>query len=139
MAMSKATGNFTYSPSDDNLDNIIKICSRGKALTSFDSPIFDEVKGDVENFLMPLLCEAAEKSFRAGHNSQTLRICNSIFSLDPLSEQGLKYAVGVWSRRKDVPQAKRVYRNFIAEYRSSFGDEYPQTFDMIVKTTSAMQ
>lgn len=133
--MSKAatlTGTFASMPrNNDDADTLLTILSRGKLLSSTTDPLFDYAKQTVEEPMIKFLTEKMKSSYLTAHNAMTLRICNILFSIDPLSEEALAYAVATLRRESRNDRALNLYNRFTKEYRWAMGEPYPTPFEAL--------
>lgn len=76
---------------DKNMDEFVSIISRGKFLKSENNQILDAFKEYIERKIESTVYYYMEKSYSSGNFSTTISLCESIFNLDPLDEEALRY------------------------------------------------
>lgn len=109
-------------------DELIRILGRGKFLKGSDQPLFDSFKEQMERMLEPVLQLEMEKSFAAEEYPATLRLAGIVFDIDPLNDEALAFQVKALHKLKQHDQARISYQTFAAEYKKTFGCDYPQPF-----------
>lgn len=107
------------------------IFSHGKFLSTIDSSLFDYPKQQAETFTISLLSEQVHTFYKSGRNSATIRICNILFAIDPLSDAAITYAVCTYRRQNRSDKAMQLYSTFTKEYRRVMDEDYPVAFDEI--------
>lgn len=126
------TGGMKNAPSTDNETlELYTIFSHGKFLSTIEESLFDYPKQQVETFTTTLLSEQIHTFFKNGKNSLTIHICNILFSIDPLSDLAMTYAVGTYRRQNRSDKAMQLYSTFSKEYRRVMGEDYPIAFDEV--------
>ena len=107
------------------------IFSHGKFLDTIESSLFDYPKQQAETFTISLLSEQIHTFYKNGRNSATIRICNILFAIDPLSDMAMTYAVCTYRRQNRSDKAIQLYSSFTKEYRRVMDEDYPIAFDEI--------
>lgn len=107
------------------------IFSHGKFLDTIESSLFDYPKQQAETFTISLLSEQIHTFYKNGRNSATIRICNILFAIDPLSDMAMTYAVCTYRRQNRSDKAIQLYSSFTKEYRRVMNEDYPIAFDEI--------
>ena len=105
------------------------ILAKGKFLNTIEDSLFDYPKQQTESFTISLLSEQIYTFYKSGRNSATIRICNILFAIDPLSDMAMTYAVCTYRRQSRSDKAIQLYGTFTKEYRKVMDEDYPITFD----------
>lgn len=119
------------STAENDMKELYTILSRGKFLDSIETGLFDYFKQQTETFTLTLLSEQIYLSYKNGKDSTTLRLCNIWFTIDPISDIALTYAVCSYHRKNRPDKAIQLYGNFIKEYQKLMGEDYPVAFEKI--------
>lgn len=116
---------------ESDLAELHNIFSHGKFLSTIESSLFDYPKQQAEAFTISLLSEQIHTFYSNGRNSTTIRICNILFAIDPLSDTAMTYAVCTYRRQNRSDKAMQLYSAFAKEYRKVMDEDYPVAFDEI--------
>lgn len=126
------TGGMKHAPMTENdTAELHNIFSRGKFLNTVESSLFDYPKQQTEAFTISLLSEQIHTFYKSGWNSATIRICNILFAIDPLSDTAITYAICTYRRQNRSDKAIQLYSTFTKEYLKVMGEDYPVAFDKI--------
>lgn len=107
--------------------------SRGSLLQDVPESWLDEVKVEFEELFLELLQPGIKKIYEAGEYKRALELSRVALAIDPFNDIALKYKLKSLRRFKGVDFAKKVYEEFVADYRKSLDSEYPVHFDQICK------
>lgn len=110
---------------------IHNIFTQGKFLSNIEDSLFDYSKQQVESFTISLLSKQINTSYKSGRNSATIRFCNILFAIDPLSDIAMTYALCTYRRQSRSDKAIQLYSTFTKEYRKMMDEEYPIAFDEV--------
>lgn len=126
------TGGIKQAPStEDESAELHTILSHGKFLNTIETSLFDYSKQQAEAFTISVLSEQVHTYYKNGRNSVTIRICNILFDIDPLSDQAMTYAVCTYRRQSRSDKAMQLYNAFTKDYRKVMGEDYPIAFDEV--------
>lgn len=117
--------------SESETTELHNILAKGKFLNTIEDSLFDYPKQQVESFTISLLSEQLHTSYRSGRNTATIRICNILFAIDPLSDMAMTYAICTYRRQSRSDKAIQLYGTFTKEYRKVMNEDYPVAFDEI--------
>lgn len=107
------------------------ILAKGKFLNTIEDSLFDYPKQQTESFTISLLSEQIHSFYKNGRNSATIRICNILFAIDPLSDMAMTYAVCTYRRQSRSDKAIQLYGTFTKEYRKVMDEDYLIAFDKV--------
>lgn len=105
--------------------------AQGKFLNTIEDSLFDYSKQQVESFTIALLSNQMHTFYKCGKNSATIRICNILFTIDPLSDMAMTYALCTYRRQSRSDKAIQLYSTFTKEYRKVMNEDYPIAFDEV--------
>lgn len=126
------TDGIKHVPSTENeVAELHTILSHGKFLNTIEESLFDYPKQQTEAFTISLLSEQIHAFYKNGRNSTTIRICNILFGIDPLSDLAMTYAVCTYRRQSRLDKAMQLYSSFTKEYRKIMDEDYPIVFDEV--------
>lgn len=112
--------------SDEQINEIIYLLSRGALLPDAEHEWLDKYKNDFSNRTIDMLYHLLED--KALQDSTKLKICDILFQLDYLNEQALFYKCSILNKHGKKGVAKNVYDSFSAEYHNSLGISYAKSF-----------
>jgi len=111
--------------------DVINIISRGKFLQNINDPLFDSIKEEVNNTILPILNEQIRKQYKDSKFLSVIELTDMVFRIDPLDEKALKYQIRALLRIKRQEDALLRYATFTAEYRNINDCDYPVAFDRL--------
>lgn len=117
--------------SENDTMELHNILAQGKFLNTIEESLFDYFKQQAESFTVSLLSEQIHTFYKNGRNSATIRICNILFAIDPLSDIAMTYAVCTYRRQNRSDKAIHLYSIFTKEYRKVMDEDYPIAFDKV--------
>lgn len=117
--------------SENDTMELHNILAQGKFLNTIEESLFDYFKQQAESFTVNLLSEQIHTFYKNGRNSATIRICNILFAIDPLSDIAMTYAVCTYRRQNRSDKAIHLYGIFTKEYRKVMDEDYPIAFDKV--------
>lgn len=126
------TDGMKHAPlSENDTMELHNILAQGKFLNTIEESLFDYFKQQAESFTVSLLSEQIHTFYKNGRNSATIRICNILFAIDPLSDIAMTYAVCTYRRQNRSDKAIHLYSIFTKEYRKVMDEDYPIAFDKV--------
>lgn len=120
-----------YPSAESEIIEIHNILTQGKFLSTIEDSLFDYSKQQVESFTISLLSKQISTSYKLGRNSVTIRFCNILFAIDPLSDTAMTYALCTYRRQSRADKAIQLYGTFTKEYRKVMNEDYPIAFDEV--------
>ncbi len=126
------TDGMTRAPqTESDIMELHDILVKGKFLNTIEDSLFDYPKQQTESFTISLLTEQIHTFYKSGKNSATIRICNILFAIDPLSDIAMTYAVCTYRRQSRSDKAIQLYGLFAKEYRKIMNEDYPIVYDEV--------
>ena len=120
------TGGMKRIPSvESEVKELYGIFAQGKLLHTMDNSLFDYVKQQTETFAIQLLSEQIHFLYKSGKDQATIYTCNTLLSIDPLSDTAIAYIVCTYRRQNKLDKALQCYTAFCKEYRQVMGENYP--------------
>lgn len=116
---------------EDDTAELYNILAQGKYLNTIEDSLFDYSKQQAESFTVSLLSEQIHTFYKNGRNMATIRICNILFAIDPLSDMAMTYAVCTYRRQNKSDRAMQLYGTFTREYQKVMNEDYPITFEEV--------
>lgn len=110
---------------------LISILTRGKFLAFSDQPVFDTLKNTIENKLEPILQDEIKQSFVQKDYVTVLNLTEALFNIDPLNVESILFQIRSLKKLKPIEEAYLKYQTLTAEYKQTFGKEFPQEFKQI--------
>jgi two-component SAPR family response regulator len=119
---------------DISILNYFDLIARGGLLKFIPKPWLDEFKLEYEEALMPVILPQVKKVYDSGDFRKALEITHVVLSIDPFSDEAIKYKLKALRRIKGIEYARKAYDEFIIEYKKSLDIDYPISFDKICPT-----
>jgi len=73
------------------------------------------------------------KQYDSGDLRMVPDLARLILDIDPFNDTALKYQLKGIRKQKGIEHARKVYDQFIAEYKRSFGSDYQTSFEKIIQ------
>ncbi|MDR0422087.1 MAG: hypothetical protein LBH72_03635 [Proteiniphilum sp.] len=112
-------------------ERLLELLTRGGMLPGIETDWADPFKNDFANTAIDF-CTGFLQKFDLT-DSLKLKIADTLFQHDFLSEEALQIKCAVLYRQSKVGLAKSVYDAFCNVYKSSLGIDYPHSFIQVVK------
>lgn len=122
---------------DNCLPEFAGIVSRGRFIQFLEEPIFDHFKQEVEGYLESFILKKMKLAFQQKDYPLVASLAEAEFHIDSVSEQALDFLVKAQLALKHESAAMTAYGLFIVEYKCCFGEEYPLTWDKLLKNARA--
>jgi len=119
-------------PSAAYESRLIQIIQRGKFLQGLDLPVFDTLKTEVEQNLLPILLTELHKADIAHLHKKSIEIAHTIFLLDPLNEQALFSEMKAMFALNQHNEARIKFQQFCLNYRQLMNEDFPYNLDKII-------
>ena len=74
-----------------------------------------------------------KRYYEAGELKLVLDLAKLILDTDPFNDTALKYQLKGLRKLKGIDYSKRVYDQFVMEYKKSFGTDYAVSFEKIIQ------
>lgn len=107
--------------------------SRGTLLGDMHDQWLDEFKNEYEEQLTQVLLPELKRYYDAGDVKMVLELAKIVLDTDPFNDAALKYQLKGLRKLKGIDYSKKIYDQFVIEYKKSFGTEYPISFDKIIQ------
>lgn len=117
----------------DCLPEFAGIVSRGRFIQFQEEPIFDHFKQEVEGYLESFILKEMQMAFMQKDYPLVISLAEAEFHIDSVNEQALDFLVKAQLALKRENAAMTAYGLFIIEYKRCFGEEYPLTWDKLLK------
>ena len=113
-------------------DEVLKIVLRGKFLKFSDDAVFDSLKEQVDDTLMPFLSDYMTETFDKENYPKCLEISDAVFNIDSLDETAVSYAVRSLRKMNLEDRAIMRYRDYATAYKKAMGIEPPLSLKSLV-------
>jgi two-component SAPR family response regulator len=127
----------TFKKAGDEKETLIGDCfemiNRGSFLSDMTDIWLDDFKADYEELLMKGLLPQLQKLYVDEDYKVVLEISKAILNTDPFNDTALKYQLKSYRRLKGIDYSKKIYDQFVAEYKKSLGVDYPVSLDKILQ------
>jgi len=110
-----------------------ELVQRGALLSDMPDTWLDDFKISYEEQLMGVLLPQLHKQYAAENYKIVQEISRLVLNVDPFNDNALKYQLKSYRRTKGIEYSKKIYDQYIAEYKKSLGIEYPVSLDKILQ------
>jgi two-component SAPR family response regulator len=117
---------------DKSFSENLHIILRGTLLKNTYEPWLDDFKYKYEEKLTSMIMPELKRQYELNELKQVLEIAKLMLDIDPFNDDSLKYQLKSLSRLKGIEYARKIYDQFIQEYKRSLGVDYPVSFEKIV-------
>ena len=114
-----------------DMDQVIRILSRGPFLMEETDPVYDKMKETVEGQIDRVMSAELPRRYSLRQFSVCLICANILFDLDPLNEEALSYSIRSLLAMEKEEDAKALYTRFITRYKKDYGEEYAKSYESI--------
>jgi len=109
------------------------LISRGTLLADMSDPWLDDFKNNYDEQLVGMIQPILVKQYDSGDLRMVPDLARLILDIDPFNDTALKYQLKGIRKQKGIEHARKVYDQFIAEYKRSFGSDYQTSFEKIIQ------
>ena len=93
----------------------------------------DDFKNHYDEQLVGMIQPMLIKYYDSGDMRLVPDLAKLILDTDPFNDAALKYQLKGIRKQKGIEQARKVYDQFIAEYKRSFGSDYQTSFEKLIQ------
>jgi hypothetical protein len=93
----------------------------------------DDFKNNYDEQLVSMIQPLLIKHYETGDMRLVPDLARLILDIDPFNDIALKYQLKGLRKQKGIEQARKVYDQFITEYKRSFGADYQTSFEKIIQ------
>lgn len=109
------------------------LISRGTLLSDMSDQWLDDFKNNYDEQLASMIQPILIKQYDSGDMRMVPDLARLILDIDPFNDTALKYQLKGIRKQKGIEHARKVYDQFAAEYKKSFGSDYQTSFDKIIQ------
>lgn len=109
------------------------LLSRGTLLSDMPDQWLDDFKNNYDQQLVGMIQPLLIKHYNTGDMRLVPDLAKLILDTDPFNDIALKYQLKGIRKQKGIEQARKVYDQFIAEYKRSFDSDYQTSFEKIIQ------
>jgi two-component SAPR family response regulator len=117
---------------DKLIANHFELISRGSFLSDMTDVWLDDFKVNYEEQLMNNLLPQLQDLYAEESYKVVLEISRLILTMDPFNDTALKYQLKSYRRIKGIDHSKKIYDQFVTEYKKSLGIDYPISLEKIL-------
>lgn len=119
---------------NDQVIMLIRIVSRGEFLKGISYEWLDSIKFSINNEVIGYLKQYCDRE-KAGNNDETLlKLCDVILAFDSVDTDAIKFKIKTLTFQGKLHIAKSTYGLFVAEYKRLYDENYPLSFEEIIKS-----
>lgn len=108
------------------------LISQGSLLTNMADSWLDDFKQHYEEQLMLQLVPELKKLYTEENYRTVLELSRLLLNIDPFNDAVLKYQLKSDRRLKGIDHCKKIYDNYVQEYKKSLGVDYHVSLDKLL-------
>ena len=108
------------------------LINQGTLLPDMLESWLDDFKLNYEEQIINLLVPELQKLYEGKSFKQALEMSKLVLSIDPFNDSGLKYQLKSYNRLKGIDHCKKVYEQYLSEYKKSFGVNYSSSLEKLL-------
>jgi len=116
----------------ETIINYFELINRGSFLSNMADLWLDGFKSDFEEQLLNQLLPQLDKLYAEENYKLLLDISRLILNVDVFNDTALKYQLKSYRRVKGIDYTKKIYDQFVTEYKKSLGVDYAISLDKIL-------
>ncbi len=113
------------------IEETLALLLQGPLLPDTSFEWLDDFKSDYSTMALNYLNNLLGTALRNGLDELALKIAETIFSHDMLSEEALQAQCSILNRKKCIGISRNIYDRFCKEYRRCLNEEYPRSFNEV--------
>jgi two-component SAPR family response regulator len=128
--------NSANKQADLSILDYFDLIARGGLMQNIPVLWLDDFKLAYEEALLLVILPQIKNVYTNGNFRKTLEISHIVLNIDPFNEEAIKYKIKAFKRIKGIEYARKIYEEFIIEYKRSLDVDYPIPFDKICSGNS---
>jgi len=121
---------------DISILDYFDLISRGGLMQNITVLWLDDFKLAYEEALLPVILPQIKNVYTNGNFRKALEISHVVLNIDPFNDVAIKYKIKAFKKIKGIEYARKIYEEFVIEYKRSMDDDYPIPFDKICSVNS---
>lgn len=118
----------------DSISAIMDICSGGEFLKGISYEWLDSIKFSINNEVIAFLKQYCENENTENDDETLLKLCDVILAFDSVDTDAIKVKIKTLTSQGKLHIAKSTYGLFVAEYKRLYDENYPLSFEEIIKS-----
>ncbi|MDD4777257.1 MAG: kelch repeat-containing protein [Fermentimonas sp.] len=118
---------------EDELIEVIGLLNKGNFLSDVEVDWLDTYKSNYVNLIINFLLEQIKQPKFSKNYQMQILLADTLMSFDSLNEEALFIKCKALHKEGKGGQSYEVYKSFAKEYRSLLNEDYPVTFNDIIK------
>lgn len=106
---------------------------RGSLLRDMADQWLDDFKQGYDAELLDKFIPEIERQYQEKEYKQALDLSKLVLQIDPFNDTAFKFELKSVRRLRGIEQSKKIYDQFVVDYRRSLGVEYPLSFEKILQ------
>lgn len=112
-----------------DMNMLVRILSKGKFLLGESDPLFDKMKDDTEQQILPVIQNEMKRRLEMKEYANAILCADILFNIDCLDEDALKGKVLAYRLLAREDEARVCYQSFISQYKREYGEEYTTSYE----------
>jgi len=117
----------------NSLTKLVQITRSGKFLKSINDECFDKTKKNFEFEIVELIPGQLKRFYKERNYTSVIGLTDILFNIDPINEIAFYYKLHAFNKMGMLDKAKKHFNKFILNYKRLMGDDFPHTFNEVLK------
>lgn len=119
---------------NDRVITLISIVSGGEFLKGISYEWLDSIKFSINNEVIGYLKQYCDREKIRNNDETLLKLCDVILAFDSVDTDAIKFKIKTLNSQGKLHIAKSTYGLFVAEYKRLYDENYPLSFEEIIKS-----
>ena len=119
---------------NNSIDSLINIVDGGEFLKGISYEWLDSIKFAINNEVISCIKSYFEKDEVQRNSDKTIKLCDVILSFDSVDQDAIRLKIKTLLNQGKLHIAKSTYGLFVAEYKRLYDEQYPISFEEMVKS-----
>jgi two-component SAPR family response regulator len=119
---------------NNSIDSLINIVDGGEFLKGISYEWLDSIKFAINNEVISCLKSYFENQELNRNPEKTIALCDMVLSFDSVDQEAIKLKIKTLLTQGKLHIAKSTYSLFVAEYKRLYDEQYPISFEEIIKS-----
>ncbi|MBE0539731.1 MAG: hypothetical protein IH620_08470 [Ignavibacterium sp.] len=119
---------------NNSIDSLLTIVEGGEFLKGISYEWLDSIKFAINNEVISCIKSYFENEELNTNPEKTIRLCDMVLSFDAVDQDAIRLKIKTLLTQGKLHIAKNTYGLFVAEYKRLYDEQYPISFEEIIKS-----
>ncbi|MDN3492731.1 Kelch repeat-containing protein [Winogradskyella bathintestinalis] len=117
----------------NSLTKFVKLARSGKFLKAINDECFDKIKENFEYEILEIIPNQLKRFYKEKNYTSVIGLTDILYNIDSISEMAFYYRMHAYNKMGMIEKAKKHFNNFNYRYKKLIGDDFPHTFNEVLK------